>query len=110
MSNAAVYYLKRGDTLQLAGTVPLPTGTGTWTATCQVSDGGEFTDDVTVTLTPVTGEPHTIEIEATSEATAAWPVGSLSCDVRFVDQATPPLVLHTDTFLIELVQEVTPNG
>jgi hypothetical protein len=97
--------IKRGATLSLAGYVNLPSGS--WSAASETRDqSGALVDDLTVTLTaPVSPSIYwTLLIGASATATAIWPVGPLSCDVRFTDGVN---VLYTPTFAINVVQEIT---
>ena len=102
------YTHKRGSTLSLAGTVTLPSGT--WSASAQVrSASTSLVEQLTVTLTapesPATA--HTILIAGTAAQCADWPIGTLTCDVRFVDASATPVVVPSPTFLIIVTQEIT---
>ena len=97
--------LKRGATLSLAGYVNLPAGS--WSALSETrNQAGTLVDNLTVTLTaPVSPSIYwTLLIGATATATATWPVGPLSCDIRFTDGTN---VLYTPTFAINVQQEIT---
>lgn len=108
-----IYTHKLGSTLSLAGTVTLPTGTGAWSGSATVKrlESGSYTtvEELAVTLeapgTP--GDPHTILLESSSEAAANWPLAKLQCDIRFEDEAVPPLVIYSPTFVINVVQGIT---
>ena len=97
--------LKRGATLNLAGYLNLPAGS--WDATSEVKDaGGILVSDLTVVLTPPVS-PNTlwtITLSQTADATLEWPLGPLSCDIRFTDGTN---VLYTPTFTIFVQQEIT---
>ena len=110
MSNLLVYPLKRGATLSLAGEKLLPSGT--WSATAKVRrTDAEYTevDELTVTLEAGATEddPHSVLIVGTSAQTAGWPLDKLRCDIRFADNSDPPVVIPTDTFIINVLREIT---
>jgi hypothetical protein len=103
-----VYNFKRGATLSLGGTVQLPSGT--WTATAQARKPDlTLVEGLHVTLTaPVSPSTlHTLVLEAHSDETNDWPIEALACDIRFADASTPPVVLDSTTFTINVVQEIT---
>jgi hypothetical protein len=101
--------LKRGSTLSLTGSVKLPTGT--WTASSKVAKpNGTLLDTLVVTLTTLVtpgtnGETHSITVSRAAANTADWTIGNLQCDIRFLE--TGGTVVHSPTFYINLVQEVT---
>jgi hypothetical protein len=104
------YPTKRGDTLSLGGTVTLPPRT--WTPVCQVRDANHnLIETLAVTLTPPTSPPSTgdwtysILVVGDSVHGATWPLGRLFCDVRFVDNSTPPVVRTFPTFAIDVELE-----
>jgi hypothetical protein len=106
-----IYNFKRGSTLSLGGTVQLPSGT--WTATAQVKDSSlTLVEGMNVTLTPPVAPStlHTIVLEAHSTMTNDWPIDSLQCDIRFADASTPPVVLDSTTFVINVQQEITSGN
>ena len=101
-------FLKRGATFSLAGFATLPAGD--WTATSEVKNNqGVLVQELTVTLDPPV-DPETawpLVLFASAEDTATWPLGPISCDIRF---AYGTAVIYTPTFIINVVQEVTdPN-
>jgi hypothetical protein len=98
---------KRGDTISLAGTVTLPAG-GNWHGISEVRTPdrvlvGSFVVTVTPPVAPATA--YSVLVEAASTETAGWPVGGLLCDVRFIDDSTPPVVRTFPDFLIQLAAE-----
>lgn len=101
-------FIKRGATFSLAGYATLPVGE--WTATSELKNNqGTLIQELQVTLESPT-PPDTawpILLYATAEETATWPLGPLSCDIRFAYTET---VIYTPTFIVNVVQEVTdPN-
>lgn len=40
-------------------------------------------------------------------ATTAWPLGRLEVDVEFSDNSSPPVVVSSDTFFINVLEDVT---
>ena len=98
-------YLKRGATLSLAGYVNLPEGP--WTATSEVKNSDDvLVDSLTVSLTaPVSPSTiWTLSLSATAEQTIDWPLGPLSCDIRFTNTGA---VLYSPTFIIFMQKEIT---
>ena len=98
-------FLKRGSTFSLAGYASLPDGT--WTATSELKNNlGELVAELDVTLEsptpPDTAWPLLLYKDATD--TATWPLGPLSCDIRFVYSNT---VIYSPTFIVNIVLEVT---
>jgi hypothetical protein len=102
--------LKRGSTLSLSGSVKLPTGT--WTATAKIAKPNNvILDTLGVTLTPLVevganGETHSISVTRAASFTETWQLGNLQCDIRFED-SVGGTVIHTPTFFVNVVQEIT---
>lgn len=99
---------KRGGTFGRAGTFPVPPGT--WTVAAQVRTAtGTLVADLDCTadvLADLDAAGNTVALAITSpDDTAAWPVKTLVCDIRFADAGGN--VLATTTFLIIVEQEVT---
>lgn len=100
---------KRGATFSYSGLVTLPAGT--WTASCDLDNGtGTKVSDTTVTLNTLgspgaNGETHSILIEVVAATTAAWPVGTLSGDIRFADNAG--VIVYTSTFYVSVGNGIT---
>lgn len=100
---------KRGATFSYSGLVTLPAGT--WTASCDLDNpAGTKESDTTVTLAVLgspgaNGETHSILIEVAAGTTAAWPIVTLSGDIRFEDNAG--VIVFTSTFHISVVKEIT---
>lgn len=100
---------KRGATFSYSGLVTLPTGT--WTASCDLDNPvGVKVSDTTVTLSVLgspgaNGETHSILIEVAASTTANWPVGTLSGDIRFQDNAG--VIVFTSTFYISVTKGIT---
>ena len=40
-------------------------------------------------------------------ATTAWPLGRLEVDVEFSDNSSPPVVVSSDTFSINVLEDIT---
>jgi|DEB0MinimDraft_10_1074344.scaffolds.fasta_scaffold23215_2 hypothetical protein len=40
-------------------------------------------------------------------ATTAWPLGRLEVDVEFSDNSSPPVVVSSDTFFINVLEDIT---
>jgi hypothetical protein len=98
-------FLKRGSTFSLAGYVTLPLGE--WTATSEIKDNiGDLISELDVTLqAPVDPETRwAILLYKDAEITAEWPLGPLSCDIRFVNGDT---VIYSPTFIVNMVKEIT---
>jgi len=113
-SPASIVNIKKGATLSLAGV--LPTGAlyeeGSWSAKCQAKPRGSETRlnlEATLEAPNSPGEQYVVHLFAAASATAAWPVGQLSCDIDFTDAgASPePYVISTATFTLNVVDEVT---
>lgn len=102
--------LKRGSTLSLTGNVKLPTGT--WTATSKIAKPNNvLLDTLGVTLSALAevganGETHSIAVTRAASFTETWPLGNLQCDIRFED-SVGGTVIHTPTFYVSVVQEIT---
>lgn len=100
---------KRGATFSYSGLVTLPAGT--WSASCDLDNaGGIKLTDATVTLSTLgspgaNGETHSILIEVAAATTAAWPIGTLSGDIRFADNAG--VIVYTSTFYISVAKAIT---
>jgi hypothetical protein len=98
--------IKQGETLSLAGTASLPTGT--WSGAASYIDVAGVSHALTVVMSaPVL--PATlwgVLISTTSANTATWPVGVGTCDVKFTDATS--VVRKSPTFEIEILQAVTP--
>ncbi|MGA0540739.1 hypothetical protein [Neotabrizicola sp. VNH66] len=62
-----------------------------------------FADDLAVRLLDDT--PGWAEISATADATAQWPLGLLTCDVRAAQPGGE--VFATETFYLSIIPEVT---
>jgi hypothetical protein len=98
-------FLKRGSTFSLGGYVTIPAGE--WTATSEIKDNkGTLVQELAVTLeAPVA--PNTkwpILLYADAADTAVWPLGPLSCDIRFVSGSN---VIYSPTFIVNMVLEIT---
>lgn len=99
--------LKRGDTLLLDGLAQNDDGsvfdlTGS-TVTSQVRTSQD-TLVATLTATITDAAQGEFTLGATAVATAAWPVGKLLCDVRWVNGDD---VLHSETFELIVVEAMT---
>lgn len=98
-------FLKRGATFSLAGYVTIPAGD--WVATSEIKNNlGELISELDVTLqAPVDPEIRwSILLYKDAEITATWPLGPLSCDIRFAYGNT---VIYSPTFIVNMVKEVT---
>ncbi len=97
--------IKQGATLSLAGSVSLPAGD--WSASASVSSGGGFYSSLEVTLTPPVspqGSHHILMLKDASE-TEQWPVDNLNCDIRF--ECSDGTVVFSPTFSIHVSRGVT---
>ena len=98
---------KQGSTFHWAGTINLPAGT--WTAFASVVQSGtrRHIGDLAVTLGIPTLDVYPIELFASSVATLDWNVPKLDCDILFVDSATVPNIVPTQTFSILVDRQIT---
>lgn len=97
--------IKQGASLSLGGYINLPVAT--WVVSSQVrTPDGDLIADLEVELVaPVSpSEQYAIAMAATE--TETWPVGTLYCDIKFVDNN---YILQTPTFDI-VVLEAQTNG
>lgn len=103
------YPLKRGDVLSFALSVILPAPTGAWHCVSQVRDSsGALVESFTTALTPAVTPGSTATtgtLVCTSAQTADWPVENLQADVRFYDEAVPPVVITFPTYVIKVAKE-----
>jgi hypothetical protein len=111
MSSSQIITHKIGATFGYAGFKLLPAGT--WSAKCQARDtDGNLVQDFDVALTPPVNPEtrHAITIRAESDDTVRWVVGKLKCDVAFYDASSPPVVVPTNTFVIDVKERETHVG
>jgi hypothetical protein len=102
----ATLNIKQGATLQLLIDVQnadkTPLDLSTVTVSAAVNDQhGQPVDTLTLTPTSTAGQLWV------AQDTAAWPLGQLYSDVKFVSKATGS-VLKSDTFYIQVLSAVTP--
>jgi hypothetical protein len=105
--SAAVF--KRGDTVSLTGTLVLPQGTFTHTCKAKSPQDGlvaSLSVDVDALESPTDDATHSIVIVSTTD-TSTWPRGLINLDVRSESDADPPVITHTDTFVIEMKDSIT---
>jgi len=98
-------FLKRGSTFSLGGYVTIPSGE--WTATSEIKDNkGNLIQELMVTLeSPVNPNiKWAILLYADAADTALWPLGPLSCDIRFESGSN---VIYSPTFIVNMVLEIT---
>jgi len=98
-------FVKRGATFSLAGFVTLPDGV--WTATSELkSNNGDLIAELEVTLEkqPLPDTRWGILLYTDATVTADWPLGPLSCDIRFQYSNN---VIYSPTFVVNVVKEVT---
>lgn len=102
-SKAQIYW-KRGATFSLAGYVTLPEGD--WVATSELKDNANaLIAELEVTLGAPSAEGKwPILLYAGADVTIDWPLGPLSCDIRFQYINN---VIYSPTFVVNLVREVT---
>ena len=75
----------------------------TWTITSQIRNGTDLVESLTITKTnPIGG---VFSMTALPAATALWPIGDLSMDIQFIDDAGK--VFSTETFTLVVVGDVT---
>lgn len=98
---------KQGSTFHWAGTINLPTGT--WTAYASVVQSGtrRHIGDLVVTLGASVADVYPIELYASNTATMLWNIPKMECDILFVDSATIPNIVPTQTFVISVDRQVT---
>lgn len=108
--NPKTIAVKRGSTLSIVGAVKLPLAPD-WSAIASVAKNNNTpidSLDVDLTLLPTVGkkgETHSIRISRDATNTQGWPVGNLSCDIKFT--AGTGLVVHSPTFVIAVQQQIT---
>jgi len=98
-------FVKRGATFSLAGFVTLPDGT--WSATSELkSNNGDLIAELEVTLVkqPLPDIRWGILLYMDAILTAGWPLGPLSCDIRFQYSNS---VIYSPTFVVNVVKEIT---
>ena len=98
--------IKQGATLSLAGSVSLPAGD--WSASASISSGGGgFYSSLDVTLTPPVSpqSDHHILMLKDASVTEHWPVESLNCDIRF--ECSDGTVVFSPTFSIHVSKGIT---
>lgn len=114
MATRTKYKHKRGDTLSLAGYLPvgaLPEGT--WSAACVLRPAsGDGLITLQVTLTAPTEESlgrYHLRLYASASETANWPVGKLTGDVEFTEStAIPePFKVSSVDFEIDVERDIT---
>ncbi len=109
-SNPKTIAVKRGSTLSIVGAVKLPSAPD-WTATANVAKNNNTPiDSLEVDLTLLStvgkkGETHSIRISRDAINTQVWPIGNLSCDIKFTTGTG--LVVHSPTFVIAVQQQIT---
>jgi hypothetical protein len=105
--------IKTGATFSVPLLVCLPAGA--WSATSDIRQAGDaLVESLAVSLIALTepdadGNTHNGLLLATSIQTALWPLGAWRCDVRFADAQTPPVVLYSDQFIVN-VEKGTTHG
>ena len=111
MSRQQQIAIKTGATFSVPFLVLLPAGT--WSAACDIRKGDDtLVGALTVTLaaldTPdADGTTHSGLLEATSEQTRGWELGTRRADVRFADTSNPAVVLTSDSFVVVVEKGVT---
>lgn len=101
-------YFTRGDTFSWAGFATLPSD-DPWEATSEIRDQkGDLIQELQVTLeAPVAPETKwPILLWASAEDTAEWPLGALTCDIRFVYSIN---VIHSAKFVINVTNQITTS-
>lgn len=93
--------IKNGETLSFQCTDSDTDLTG-YTVTSQVFNRG-WRESLTVTIDDAANGVFTLS--ATAEDTACWPVGSLSCDIKYTDDSD--YVTYSETFQIVVQQRIT---
>lgn len=101
--------IKTGSTLNIIGRVALPAGT--WSISSKVKRSNNaavqtLTSVISVIVEPTDAATHAIMLSATATETAAWPVGNLLCDVRFVDSVSGK-VIYSPTFAVVTEKAIT---
>lgn len=101
-------FFTQGDTFSLGGFANLPAG-DTWGATAELRDNsGNLVQELTVTLQAPT-PPDTswpLLLQATAAQTDIWPLGPLTCDIRFQYQTT---VIHSAKFIVNVTNQITTS-
>ena len=100
-------FVKRGATFSLAGFVTLPDGV--WVATSELkSNNGDLIAELEVTLEhqPLPDTRWGILLYTDATVTAEWPLGPLSCDIRFQYSNS---VIYSPTFVVNVVKEITDS-
>ena len=102
------YSFTQGDTFSLAGYATLPIN-DTWEATSELRNNrGELIQELVVTLEAPTGEETAwpILLQAPAADTNIWPLGPLTCDIRFQYGDT---VVHSAKFVINVTNQITTS-
>ena len=102
------YYFTQGDTFSLAGYATLPIG-DTWGATSELRDNrGNLIQELAVTLQAPTGEETAwpLLLYAPAADTNTWPLGPLTCDLRFQYGTT---VVHSAKFVVNVTNQITTS-
>lgn len=109
MKLTALITHKRGDSFSYSGAITLPVGTWTGAAQLRKSYESDPVDTLTVAMSP----PHdtvttwAVLITATASEAALWPTGQVLCDIQFSNTESPPRVISTETFAIDVIKDVT---
>ena len=99
-------YFTQGDTFSLAGYATLPADYA-WEATSELKNNqGILVQELTVTLEAPTGEDTAwaILLYASATDTNEWPLGPLTCDIRFQYSTT---VIHSAKFVVNVTNQIT---
>lgn len=102
------YNFTQGDTFSLAGYATLPIG-DVWGATSELRDNrGTLIQELTVTLQEPVPPDNVwpILLYATATETNDWPLGPLTCDIRFQYGDT---VVHSAKFVVNVTNQITTS-
>ena len=95
---------KRGDTFELACSVPLAFGQSLTGTASQIRRNGELVNQLTVTAGTNTPTEYKYTLSATATQTALWSTGDHLIDIQYTIGAK---VASTETFAVVVVEDVT---
>ncbi len=95
---------KRGDTFELACSIPLDFGLSLTSTTAQIRRNGELVTQLALTAGSPTLTEYKYTISATALQTALWVVGEHLVDIQYTIGSK---VASTETFAVLVVEDVT---